>query len=408
MTGGDNLKNRAAYTREGRKQLFAVLQSARGSSASVLKEKLSSLGSSGILADHQLQAQLQEQHLKGQSQLTISDIARKAFLYSHFMEGHAKNAPISRLPLITIMDTKNHLKDTPVCQPFHLELNFFNKENRVLHYPVRAFYVEGVNLMAYNLSSGVDSIYKKLQTSVPGNVEFNPKHMIYSKKQHLFLVVHEFSGSSSEVVLYWENTNPLKANSKVSTVKGRDAAFIGPNDNQFAILDEDKTGLALYILPGGGSQEVGEKNEAADQRQSVDSDVGSIKGPLQFMFETEVDRIFCTPIESTVMFASHGDKIGLAKLVQGYRLSTADGDHISTKADGKKSIKLKVNEIVLQDPWEWGRLEAHWQETLRGSVAGILTTQRVLIVSADLDILASSSTKFDKGLPSISSPVTAF
>ncbi|KAL6961553.1 hypothetical protein U1Q18_039324, partial [Sarracenia purpurea var. burkii] len=33
--------------------------------ASVLKEKLASLGSSGILADHQLQAQLQEHHLKG-------------------------------------------------------------------------------------------------------------------------------------------------------------------------------------------------------------------------------------------------------------------------------------------------------------------------------------------------------
>lgn len=32
MAGVDNRKNRAAYTREGRKQLFAVLQSARGSS----------------------------------------------------------------------------------------------------------------------------------------------------------------------------------------------------------------------------------------------------------------------------------------------------------------------------------------------------------------------------------------
>lgn len=35
-TGGDNLNNRAAYTREGRKQLFAVLQSARGSSGDCL------------------------------------------------------------------------------------------------------------------------------------------------------------------------------------------------------------------------------------------------------------------------------------------------------------------------------------------------------------------------------------
>lgn len=33
--------------------------------ASILKEKLSSMGSSGILADHQLQAQLQEHQLKG-------------------------------------------------------------------------------------------------------------------------------------------------------------------------------------------------------------------------------------------------------------------------------------------------------------------------------------------------------
>lgn len=44
----------------------------------------------------------------------------------------------------------------------------------------------------------------------------------------------------------------------------------------------------------------------------------------------------------------------------------------------------------------------HWQETLRGQVAGILTTQRVLIVSATLDILAGTSTNFDKGLPPIS------
>ncbi|KAI6699298.1 hypothetical protein NL676_013622 [Syzygium grande] len=165
MASFDNQKSRAAYTREGRKQLFAVLQSARGSSASVLKEKLSSLGSSGILAEHQLQAQLQEHHLKGQSHLTISDIARKAFLYSHFMEGHAKCAPISRLPLITVSNAKHPLKDIPVCQPFHLEMNFFNKESRVLHYPVRAFYVDDLNLMAYNLCSGTDSIYKKLQKS---------------------------------------------------------------------------------------------------------------------------------------------------------------------------------------------------------------------------------------------------
>lgn len=76
---------------------------------------------------------------------------------------------------------------------------------------------------------------------------------------------------------------------------GRDAAFIGANENQFAILDEDKTGLALYILPGTTSQEV-EKNGVVEQNPSMDADVGSIRGPMQFMFETTVDRIFSTPL----------------------------------------------------------------------------------------------------------------
>ncbi|KAK9682127.1 hypothetical protein RND81_10G052700 [Saponaria officinalis] len=391
----ENVKNRAAYTREGRKQLFAVLQSARGSSASVLKEKLAALGSSGILADHQLQAQLQEHHLKGHSQLTIADIARKAFLYSHFLEGHAKSAPIARLPLINIIDTRNHLRDLPVCQPFHLELNFFNKANRVLHYPVRAFYVEGVNLMAYNLCSGGDSIYKKLYTSVSGNVEYHPKNVAHSRKQNLFLVVFGLSGGTHEVVLYRENTDSQLANSKDSTVKGRDAAFIGSNDNQFAILENDRTGLALYILPGTSPKELDEKNkEALEENPTAPADAApnAVKGPMQFMFESEVDRIFSTPLDSTLLFASHGNQIALAKLVHGYRLSNGDGHghYIPTTAEGRKSIKLRLNEIVLQ---------VHWQETLRGNVAGILTTQRVIIASADLEILASSVTKFDRGLP---------
>jgi hypothetical protein len=56
------------------------LQSARGSPGSVLKEKLAVLGSVGILPNHQMQ--LQEARAQtGGSQLTMSDLARKAFLY---------------------------------------------------------------------------------------------------------------------------------------------------------------------------------------------------------------------------------------------------------------------------------------------------------------------------------------
>ena len=55
---------------------------------------------------------------------------------------------------------------------------------------------------------------------IPGNVEFHPKCIVHSRKQRLFLVTFEFSGATNEVVLYWENTDSLTANSKCTTVKG--------------------------------------------------------------------------------------------------------------------------------------------------------------------------------------------
>lgn len=394
MAGGDR-KSRAAYTREGRKQLFTVLQSARGLTAAVLKEKLSALGSSGILADHQLQAELQEQQLKGRNQFTMSDVARKAFLHSHFMEGHVKSGPISRLPLIMISDANNLLRNVPVCQPFHLELNFFNKENRVLQYPAKAFYLDGFNLMAYNLSTGAESLCKKLYSAIPGNVECLPKHMLYSSKQHLFFIIFELigaNGSLHEVVVHWEPTDIQLPNNKGGSVKGRDAALLGPNENQYVILDEDRTGLALYILQGPPIQEVGENVVAVDVNSSADGQ--SDRGPLQFSFETEVDRIFSSPLESTILYTISGDHLGLVKLLQAYGLSNNDGRTISTKAEGKKFIQLKREEHVIQ---------VHWQETPRGHVAGILTSHRILICSSDLEILSSSATKFDGGLPSFQS-----
>lgn len=49
--------------------------------ASVLKEKLLALGSSGILADHQLQAQLQEHHLKGSVYILTYKLNVCSFVY---------------------------------------------------------------------------------------------------------------------------------------------------------------------------------------------------------------------------------------------------------------------------------------------------------------------------------------
>lgn len=77
---------------------------------------------------------------------------------------------------------------------------------------------------------------------------------------------------------------------------------MGPGENHYAILDEDRTSLALYILQGATSQEANEKkganekNGALDENSFTESNVASNQGPLQFSFETEVDSIFSSPL----------------------------------------------------------------------------------------------------------------
>lgn len=396
-TGNDSKGRSVSFSREARKQLFAVLQSARGSPGAVLKEKLLLLGSAGILADHHLQMQLQVQQAKGQNQLTISDIARKAFLHSHLLEEHGKSGPIPRLPLLTIADTRHPLRDIPVCQPFHLDLNFFNKEQRILHYPVRAFFMDGCNLTAYNLSTGEYNIYKKLSPTALGGNERYPKRMLYSEKQHLFLVVFELRDATNEVVIYRDLMDLQAVGEKVNTFTGRDGAFIGPTENQYAILDDDKSGITLHFMevsakdPTMGGASEGRSNGELDPNSFSESSSVNDRAPLQFIFETEVERIFSTPLESTILYVRSGSHIGLAKLFAStYRISSDHGQYLSTKLEPGKSIKLKSNETVLQ---------VQWQETRTGQVAGVLTTHRVMIVSANIEILACSSTSFDKGFP---------
>lgn len=71
---------------------------------------------------------------------------------------------------------------------------------------------------------------------------------------------------------------------------------MGPNENQYAILDEDKTALALYFLQGLASQKASENKGAVENEPVTNAKVAPERGPLQFLFETEVDRIFSSPL----------------------------------------------------------------------------------------------------------------
>ncbi|MCO5598491.1 hypothetical protein L7F22_052588 [Adiantum nelumboides] len=426
-------------SREGRKQLFAVLQSARGSPGSVLKEKLAILGSAGILPDQQLQLQLQySRGQSGQPQLTVADIARKAFLYivrtiisillkfpclllqlhpppdssrvlilqrcafstlKNSAEGNLKTGPVLKLPLLTISDKKYMLRDIPVCQPIHQELRFFNSEQRIFGYPVRIFFMDGCNLTAYSLSSGEYNIYKKLSPTALGGNERNPTRMLYSTKQHLFLIFFECRGATSEVVLYRDQVDMHTATERVITSSGCDGAFIGAQENQYAILEDDGLGLSLFSLEEN-SEAKSEKQLSEEPDNSTALDVNTFsqanlmrkthdslqQHPLSFVFYSPVQRIFSTPLESTLLYASQGNHIGLAKLSAESMGIANEVFEISTKPEDGPSLSLKPLEVVLQ---------VSWQEIPSGHVAGVLTTTRVMILSAKLEVLACCSSKFD-------------
>ncbi|KAL2621606.1 hypothetical protein R1flu_001811 [Riccia fluitans] len=432
-SGEESTKRQLTVSKEARRQLFTVLQSARGSPVSVLKEKLSALGSSGIMHGHQLLHQARAQ--AGGTQLTMSDIARKAFLYGNSANDQVRSGPILTLPLLTIADYSNLLRDVPVCQPLQQELKFFNSEQRIFNYPVRVFFMDACNLTSYNLTNGDYNIYKKLSTTASGGNERMPKHMIYSKKHHLFLIFFECRGAPSEVVLYRDPMGTHSAAERVNTVAGRDGAFMGHQENQYVILEDDGVGLVLNfleeepdLLSSGGSAKPSFSVEAngkenggkkpngvavpdaiSFEKSDSDSEVGEEeqaepaavskpeepkqRAPLQFVFDSPVQRIFSSPLESTLLYVLADSHLGLAKVsADAY---AADGGHLmlSTKPEAGKFLKLFPLERVLQ---------VRWQETSTGQAAGIMTTQRVIITSANLEILASTSTTWDKGFPPIS------
>ena len=145
--------------------------------------------------------------------------------------------------------------------------------------------------------------------------------MVYSSKQNLFLIVYQVSGISSsfhEVVLYWEQADSQTIAKKGSSLKGncfwkispwpssliyfsffhvgRDVAFVGPTENQYAILHEDKMGLSLYPLPSVSVLESSDNNGALDAASFSESKIANGQRSLRLSFEADVDRIFSTPL----------------------------------------------------------------------------------------------------------------
>lgn len=52
----------------------------------------------------------------------------------------------------------------------------------------------------------------------------------------------------------------------------------------------------MYILPKLTTIEENEKNLLSEENQTKEENPSAIQGPQQFLFETEVDRVFSTPI----------------------------------------------------------------------------------------------------------------
>lgn len=53
-----------------------------------------------------------------------------------------------------------------------------------------------------------------------GGNERTPKRMLYSSKQHMFLIFFECRGATSEVVVYRDNLGVQTAKDRVNTITG--------------------------------------------------------------------------------------------------------------------------------------------------------------------------------------------
>lgn len=96
-------------------------------------------------------------------------------------------------------------------------------------------------------------------------------------------------------------------------IAGSDGAFIGPTQNQYALLDDDGVGLVLYSIvedtnlatltdPAPESAESRGPDGALDENDFTETstkrplDKKGPQDPIQFAFDTPVHRIFSCPL----------------------------------------------------------------------------------------------------------------
>ncbi|GBG72188.1 hypothetical protein CBR_g11121 [Chara braunii] len=482
----------AAMGRHSRRTLLSILQSTRRTTsqggAQVLMEKMSSMGcSASFLSDHEIQMHMRRDASRGVNKGTLIDYARKSFLYGSggggwgggqcqqqdnqaggHVDGNGNgngNWFLKKLPLLAISDPAHPLRDIPVFQPFQRDLHFFSTDSGSYIYPLRADFMDGCNLMGYNLAKGDHHRYLQLAPrGQSGRGERRPRHMTYSWKQHVWLVFFDCLDAGAECSILRNPDAQYPGLEQPITIQGRDGAFVAPNDAQYAILDEDGMKLTVYTLEGafedvrpsaatrgrsgGGGGEggkmlaltwegAGDGGLSPSAQENGDGDAGGMgmagvsraqspppplsawepdvalsssrpskpqlvlnqtrcdKVPLEFSFDAPVQRVFPCALEDSLLYVCAGSHVGIVSIRavswgggrlggQGMRrlLSTMDGEH--------KSLKLKPLERVLQ---------VSWQETSKGHVAGIVSTMRVLIVSASLEVIAETSTPLDVGYP---------
>lgn len=109
------------------------------------------------------------------------------------------------------------------------------------------------------------------------------------------------------------NLSPCDFHLKSVVIAGSDGAFIGPTQNQYAILDDDGVGLVLYSMEeetnlatltdpvpepadSRGPDGALDENDFSETSTKRPLDKKGSHVPIQFAFDTPVQRIFSCPL----------------------------------------------------------------------------------------------------------------
>eukprot|EP00898_Chlorokybus_atmophyticus_P001276 jgi/Chlat1/2149/Chrsp17S02724 len=272
------------------------------------------------------------------------------------------------VPFLRLQDTCNLLRDTAICQPVSQRINQFDSRSLATTYPRLVYFMDATSLMAFDVTTSAMSRVFQLATHSPAGTLRAPVRLTIAD-QHAMVVfrndvsVKAAAGSAVHEALvlpHFADAERRAQQFQASTPGASDGTTLIVNQVSFSLL-------------------VFEDGDYAQLSSLAEEPAAQVK----ISFERyPVRRVFATLSEGMVLFADSRQlwSYNLGPVIQSMQGSLVPAPVIARPV--QQGYRLRLRETVLQ---------VAWQETSKGAVVAMLTTQRITILSSTLAPIVGTS-----------------